>query len=48
LCNHTNTERGFLSQVLQSWLKKELDAENRGEEWEVLVSQKDADPLRVV
>jgi len=56
LTNHTNTERPYLSQVLQPWLEKELNAEVEkdihGElvngQWEVLVSKADADPLRVV
>ena len=46
LTNHTNTERGFLKDVLQGWLKEELDQEEEG--WEVVVSSKDKDPLRVV
>lgn len=47
LCNHTNTERGYLSDVLQDWLKEEMDKEEEGE-WEVLVSKEDKDPLRTV
>ena len=47
LCNHTNTERPYLSQVLQPWLKKELDAEREGE-WDIVVSQTDEDPLQTV
>jgi putative NIF3 family GTP cyclohydrolase 1 type 2 len=46
LCNHTNTERGYLGDVLKGWLKEELDKEEEG--WEVLVSEEDKDPLRVV
>ena len=46
LTNHTNTERGFLKDVLQGWLTEELNQEEEG--WEVVVSQKDRDPLRVV
>ncbi|WWD16668.1 YbgI/family dinuclear metal center protein [Kwoniella shandongensis] len=54
LANHTNTERPYLSQVLQPWLEKELNAETDlhddapNGKWEVLVSRADADPLRVV
>lgn len=59
LCNHTNTERGYLGAVLREWLERELN-EDKGEEgaeeegegekggWEVLVSKEDKDPLRVV
>ena len=47
LCNHSNTERPYLSQILQPWLQKELNAEAEGS-WEVLVSKSDADPLRIV
>jgi putative NIF3 family GTP cyclohydrolase 1 type 2 len=46
LTNHTNTERGFLKDVLKGWLQQELDQEEAG--WEVVVSEKDRDPLRVV
>ncbi|KAK8861426.1 YbgI/family dinuclear metal center protein [Kwoniella newhampshirensis] len=54
LTNHTNTERPYLSQVLQPWLQKELNAEidihddSPNGNWEVLVSKADADPLRVL
>lgn len=47
LANHTNTERGYLSAVLQPWLEKELNTDDESG-WEVLVSKKDADPLRTV
>jgi hypothetical protein len=33
---------------LQDWLKKELDAEDAGSSWEVVVSDMDRDPLEVV
>lgn len=46
LTNHTNTERGFLRDVLKEWLGDELNKEEQG--WEVLVSQEDRDPLCVV
>lgn len=46
LANHSNTERPYLKSVLQGWLQKELDAEEG--QWEVVVSEKDADPLRTV
>ncbi|MBN3321513.1 NIF3L protein, partial [Atractosteus spatula] len=42
LCEHTNTERGFLS-VLRDRLSARL-----GPGVTVLVSERDADPLRVV
>ena len=47
LCNHTNTERGYLGDVLKGWLEGELREEGGGE-WEVIVSKEDKDPLRVV
>ncbi|KAJ9096807.1 hypothetical protein QFC21_005078 [Naganishia friedmannii] len=47
-CNHTNTERPYLKDVLRDWLKKELDAEEAGKSWEVVVSEMDQDPLEVV
>ena len=47
LCNHTNTERPYLAQVLRSRLESELNAES-DPGWEVLVSKVDADPLRTV
>ena len=47
LTNHTNSERPYLTQVLQSWLQTELNTEEE-EGWEVIVSQTDADPLRTV
>lgn len=49
-CNHTNTERPYLKDVLRDWLKKELDAEEAvdGKSWEVVVSEMDKDPLEVV
>jgi putative NIF3 family GTP cyclohydrolase 1 type 2 len=43
LCEHTNTERGYLSLVLQSRLQHEL-----GQGLDVVVSQVDQDPLKVV
>ncbi|WWC60169.1 YbgI/family dinuclear metal center protein [Kwoniella dejecticola CBS 10117] len=54
LTRHTNTERPYLSQVLQGWLEKELNSEvdihddSPNGKWEVLVSKADRDPLRVV
>ncbi|OCF78074.1 YbgI/family dinuclear metal center protein [Kwoniella mangroviensis CBS 8886] len=54
LTNHTNTERPYLSQVLQPWLEKELNSEinihdeQPNGQWQVLVSKADRDPLRVV
>ncbi|KAJ9113625.1 hypothetical protein QFC22_005933 [Naganishia vaughanmartiniae] len=47
-CNHTNTERPYLKDVLRDWLKKELDSEEAGKLWEVVVSEMDKDPLEVV
>jgi putative NIF3 family GTP cyclohydrolase 1 type 2 len=46
LANHSNTERPYLSAILQGWLEKELNADEQG--WEVVVSKVDADPLRTV
>jgi len=53
LTNHSNSERPYLSKVLQSWLQKELNEPDEGGEkqegeWEVFVSKSDADPLRTV
>lgn len=42
LCEHSNTERGFLKQVLQEELQKEIGIEGR-----VLVATADVDPLSV-
>ncbi|CAD6577042.1 MAG: hypothetical protein TREMPRED_001847 [Tremellales sp. Tagirdzhanova-0007] len=47
LCNHTNTERPYLSQVLRPRLEDELNAESDSG-WEVMVSKVDAEPLRTV
>lgn len=47
LCNHTNTERPYLTKVLQPWLQTELNTEGESG-WEVLVSKTNADPLRIV
>lgn len=46
LCCHSNTERPYLKQVLQPWLEKELNSDDQG--WEVIVSEKDRDPLKTV
>ncbi|RXK41365.1 YbgI/family dinuclear metal center protein [Tremella mesenterica] len=46
LCNHTNTERPFLSQVLRGWLESELNSFDPG--WEVIVSSEDHDPLQII
>ena len=43
LCDHSNTERGFLDQVLKADLNKLFE-----EQVEILVSQTDKDPLEVV
>jgi len=56
LCNHSNTERPYLSRVLQPWLEQELNDAAKAsdpsmsseEKWEVLVSKEDADPLRTM
>lgn len=53
LTNHSNSERPYLTKVLQNWLQKELNevdesGEKQGGGWEVLVSKSDADPLRTV
>ncbi|WRT65566.1 YbgI/family dinuclear metal center protein [Kwoniella shivajii] len=53
LTNHTNTERPYLSSVLRPWLEKELNDEYSHDgdnlnNWEVLVSKADKDPLRVI
>lgn len=43
---HSNSERGFLKQVLQAQLEGELRKEDEGAE--VLVSEVDADPFEIV
>jgi len=43
LCGHTNTERGFLK-ILQSQLQEDLAVTNI----EVIISEKDADPLEII
>jgi putative NIF3 family GTP cyclohydrolase 1 type 2 len=52
LCNHTNTERGYLKAVLQPWLEAELNSDQNEDKtssgWQVVVSTVDADPLHVV
>jgi putative NIF3 family GTP cyclohydrolase 1 type 2 len=42
---HSNSERGFLKQVLQAQLEEELRKEDK--EAEVLVSEEDADPFEI-
>lgn len=46
LCCHTNTERPYLSAVLQPWLQDEMRSEES--DWEVIVSKEDADPIITV
>lgn len=50
LCEHTNTERGYLSAVLKPALEKALakDTSVEGEAIEVLVSKFDKDPLVII
>lgn len=50
LCEHSNTERGYLSAVLKPALEKELANEKseEGENIEVIVSKVDKDPLVIV
>jgi putative NIF3 family GTP cyclohydrolase 1 type 2 len=48
LCHHTNTERGFLGAVLKAKLESELTAQEGEDGWEVVVSEKDKDPLQIV
>lgn len=48
LCNHTNTERPYLSAVLREWLETELNAEKDQQGWEVVVSKVNKDPLETV
>ena len=47
LCEHTNTERGYLDAVLRSSLQRLFDADG-GESVEVVCSQVDRDPLETV
>lgn len=50
LCEHTNTERGYLSAVLKPALEKELanETSEEGEPIQVIVSKTDKDPLVIV
>lgn len=51
LCEHTNTERGYLSAVLKPALEEGLKndtSEEGGEPIEVIISKTDKDPLVVV
>lgn len=43
LCDHTNTERGFLNVV-----KKDLEKICHGHEMKLLISERDRDPLEIV
>eukprot|EP00158_Paraphelidium_tribonemae_P001916 Partr_v1_DN24949_c0_g2_i1_m45364 putative NIF3 NGG1 interacting factor 3-like 1 (S. cerevisiae) len=47
LCEHTNTERGYLSVVLQRQLQSRFDAEKSMPKVNVVVSQRDQDPLHI-
>lgn len=42
LCEHSNTERGYLREVLKPWLENDLAPTD-----EVIISQLDRDPLTV-
>lgn len=46
LCEHSNTERGFLQQVLVNKLQESFEA--NGDNYEVICSKLDKDPLRIV
>ncbi|KAI9478020.1 MAG: GTP cyclohydrolase 1 type 2/Nif3 [Benjaminiella poitrasii] len=50
LCDHSNTERGYLSAVLKPRLEKQLENEKteEGESIEILVSKVDKDPLEII
>jgi len=50
LCEHSNTERGYLTAVLQPTLAKELKDEKTeaGDNIEIVVSTVDKDPLEIV
>lgn len=51
LCEHTNTERGYLSAILQPALQSALAKETSqegGEAIQVLVSKCDQDPLVII
>lgn len=47
LCQHTNTERGFLRDVLKQRMQSEMTQAD-GQEWDVVVSEFDKDPLQIV
>ncbi|KAL7751600.1 hypothetical protein RI367_003065 [Sorochytrium milnesiophthora] len=48
LCEHTNTERGYLSAILQRRLSDMLKADSSGTDVEVIVSATDRDPFQIV
>ena len=46
LCGHTNTERGFL-QILKKQLQESIDEDVSPSTIEVIISQRDQDPLTI-
>ncbi|RGB43933.1 GTP cyclohydrolase 1 type 2/Nif3 [Rhizophagus diaphanus] len=48
LCEHSNTERGYLSEVLKPKLEQLLKEEGKEEKIDVVVSKVDKDPLETV
>lgn len=48
LCEHTNTERGFFSQVFQDRLQQELNQDTQQQMLQVVVSKTDRDPIETV
>ncbi|CAG8615614.1 2446_t:CDS:2 [Dentiscutata erythropus] len=48
LCEHTNTERGYLSEVLKPHLEKLLQNDGETEAVEVVVSMIDGNPIEII
>jgi putative NIF3 family GTP cyclohydrolase 1 type 2 len=48
LFEHSHTERGYLRKVLQPWLTKLLEEDGEGDDFAVIVSERDRDPLNTI
>ncbi|CAG8768357.1 533_t:CDS:2, partial [Gigaspora margarita] len=48
LCEHTNTERGYLSEMLKPYLEKLLQNDGETEAVDVVVSTVDRDPIEII
>lgn len=47
-CFHSNTERGFLGEVMKGKLEEELSKDEAGKSIQVVVSETDKDPYTIV